>query len=632
MRQFILLAILSLLLCSCNNKNEKDIATTINLASNNKTELKKVLDYYRGKDSISYEAAVFLIKNLPHKYSFSDWRIDSLKQLEKESIAKGKINDSILTSWITFDYQQSLKVLDINCITADLLIENIDYSLKAWREHKWSKFYSFEDFCEYVLPYRIGDEPLEKWRKMYYEKYNSILDSLYQGTDAVEAARILANYLKQEGFINRTDFQLPHLGPSFLFKNRIGYCRENCDIALYVMRAVGIPVATDFYEISPSYDSRHFWTAIIDTNHHAIPFNYTEDEISRTRREERKKGKIYRICFSKQEKNTYKKEVPFFFKNVHIKDVTEEYFPHTKACIYMPMHKQGNYMYLSIFSKKKYIPIDIAENKNSTYCFQGIEQELIYFPTLNKKGHMQCTTYPFLLSNNSPKFFSPNFTQKEVVLLRRKYPLLKGRDFVKNICGARIEASVTKDFKKATLLYEFKKSSLSNRTVITLKLKRKFRYIRYIAQPQREIELGEFYVYKKGHQQMSSPTQITSSETLDSTHIRDLKLMTDKKWESFYLSRTIGASLTFDYGRSIAIDKIVVIPRNDDNYIHIGDIYELFFHNGKKGWKSLGKQKATSNIIKFTSVPSNALLWLHNHTRGTEERPFYMRNGKQVFP
>ena len=174
MRQFILLAILSLLLCSCNNKNEKDIATTINLASNNKTELKKVLDYYRGKDSISYEAAVFLIKNLPHKYSFSDWRIDSLKQLEKESIAKGKINDSILTSWITFDYQQSLKVLDINCITADLLIENIDYSLKAWREHKWSKFYSFEDFCEYVLPYRIGDEPLEKWRKMYYEKYNSI--------------------------------------------------------------------------------------------------------------------------------------------------------------------------------------------------------------------------------------------------------------------------------------------------------------------------------------------------------------------------------------------------------------------------------------------------------------------------
>ena len=64
MRQFILLAILSLLLCSCNNKNEKDIATTINLASNNKTELKKVLDYYRGKDSISYEAAVFLIKKI----------------------------------------------------------------------------------------------------------------------------------------------------------------------------------------------------------------------------------------------------------------------------------------------------------------------------------------------------------------------------------------------------------------------------------------------------------------------------------------------------------------------------------------------------------------------------------------
>lgn len=45
-----------------------------------------------------------------------------------------------------------------------------------------------------------------------------MLDSLYQGNDVVEAARVMANYLKEEGFTNHTDFNLPHLGALFCWK------------------------------------------------------------------------------------------------------------------------------------------------------------------------------------------------------------------------------------------------------------------------------------------------------------------------------------------------------------------------------------------------------------------------------
>lgn len=38
--------------------------------------------------------------------------------------------------------------------------------------------YGIDDFCEYILPYRVGDEPLEKWREAVYQKYNPMLDSL----------------------------------------------------------------------------------------------------------------------------------------------------------------------------------------------------------------------------------------------------------------------------------------------------------------------------------------------------------------------------------------------------------------------------------------------------------------------
>ena len=68
----------------------------------------------------------------------------------------------------------------------------------------------------------------------------------------------------------------------FLLENRVGYCRDNCDIATYVMRSLGIPITMDFYEMSPSYNSRHFWSALIDTTGLVVPFNYIEREIDVT--------------------------------------------------------------------------------------------------------------------------------------------------------------------------------------------------------------------------------------------------------------------------------------------------------------------------------------------------------------
>ena len=65
------------------------------------------------------------------------------------------------------------------------------------------------------------------------------------------------------------------------------------------------------------------------------------------------------------------------------------------------------------------------------------------------------------------------------------------------------------------------------------------------------------------------------------------------------------------------------------NMIKQGDEYELFYYD--MAWKSLGKKIATTDSLVFENVPSNALLWLRNHTGGMEERPFTYENGKQVW-
>lgn len=101
-------------------------------------------------------------------------------------------------------------------IKAEFLIHHIDQAFEVFEKRSWNKYLPFDDFCELILPYRIGDEPLEEWRGWYRERYESILDSLYQGTDVVEATDRLGAYLRQEkDFRYSVELDLPHLGAGF---------------------------------------------------------------------------------------------------------------------------------------------------------------------------------------------------------------------------------------------------------------------------------------------------------------------------------------------------------------------------------------------------------------------------------
>lgn len=62
-----------------------------------------------------------------------------------------------------------------------------------------------------ALSYRR--EPLDNWRKMYYDRYKPLLDSLYTGNDMVEAVNVLARHFKRTNlFVLTTEYRMPHLG------------------------------------------------------------------------------------------------------------------------------------------------------------------------------------------------------------------------------------------------------------------------------------------------------------------------------------------------------------------------------------------------------------------------------------
>ena len=198
-----------ILLSACSSQDNR-LEYALRFAESNRTELEKVLDHY-STDPEKLEAARFLIENMPYHYGYESWQQDTIKQILADAVKRKSVygNDLLiidkkhLDRWSSYSHYYGEKIYDSKIITADYLIENIDLSFEVWKKYPWNKHLSFDDFCEFILPYRIANEPLSNWRKKYYEHYMPKLDSLYKGTDVIDACSAVNQVLKKEWFYYR---------------------------------------------------------------------------------------------------------------------------------------------------------------------------------------------------------------------------------------------------------------------------------------------------------------------------------------------------------------------------------------------------------------------------------------------
>lgn len=622
---------------SCTKAEDKRLEFALDFAGTNRLELERVLDHYKN-NTLKLKAARFLIENMPHYFSYDGWQLDSMKAAKATAIGKGYVDLKIVKQWDGFSLLSLNKRYDAQVITAKYLINNIDQAFVVWQQRTWNKSLSFDEFCELILPYRIGNEPLEYWRIAYYKRYNKVLDSLYQGSDIVEAANRLGNYLKNEKFQYNLDFYLPCLGATFLLKNRVGGCRESCDFTIYVMRALGFPTAIDIYHYSPENKNGHLWNVLKDTTGAYIPFWFMENGAKRGGSDNRKKGKVYRLCFGEQEELypgiSTNKEIPEHLKNRYIKDVTKNYFKENSAEIEVEEQLANKYILLGLFTPQGWVPIDIVKAKNRNVVFRNIEPNVIFQPLYFDGEKVAPAGYSFYLDKCIIKNYKPDITKRRTVELFRKYPL---RDYIRwymtRIVGAKIEASNTIDFKDAEFLYHVVDTPQTNYNIVYPKVHRKYRYIRYISDKDKPAEFTELSFYNDPGSEQRLPAQvIKGSKAYGGNKQTDMTKVNDGNELTYFLSQEMHGYVIFDLGKQEHIKKLIYIPRNDDNFIHIGDTYELFYQDGIKGWASLGKQRAKTNKLFFNNVPQNTLLWLHDMTRGQEEQVFYYKGKKQIFP
>ena len=169
-------------------------------------------------DSEKINAAKFLVKNMKYHYSYESPILNEY-YLKVKKVGKEYNYPKSITHYQCIYHEMGNldvgkeKVYDKDIITAKTLISNIEMAFTNWRKGKWAQHLSFEEFCEYLLPYRVGNEHYEEWRNelrnLFYKyaiKENGCDERRYS---AFWAAYRICDGIKKFGF---------HVEKSLIFK------------------------------------------------------------------------------------------------------------------------------------------------------------------------------------------------------------------------------------------------------------------------------------------------------------------------------------------------------------------------------------------------------------------------------
>ncbi|NJO88207.1 MAG: hypothetical protein HC831_03975 [Chloroflexia bacterium] len=641
----ILLAATTLSFIGCSPYPSK-VKHVLRHAGNNRKELETVLEHYRQnpKDSLKLKAAYFLIGNMGEHFYYCSKTLDAYEAYYEEAYnAKDPGNDRTLFQQYEAEYGRISKenldnVFDSEVITSSYLIDNIEWAFKVWKEQPWGKNINFEIFCDYILPYRLDDEPIDNWREKLYRKYNLYLDSvrLARG-NVVDACKKLCSVLR-DSFDSGSQHlgHLPSLSPSRLMKYRKGSCRDDAHFIAYIMRAVGIPVSVEFTPQWPFRSMGHTWNAVFDSAGRAVKFTGTVGMPGEylKNKDDFKYAKIYRRTFSVNYKylEVIKKEkdkLPGLFQDPFIHDVTCGFVNTNKVVIKInPALNKFKYAYLSVFNNHDWVPVAQAEIHSNHAVFENVGINIAYLPVCANEQGMYAAGNPIInLAAENISIAPQNKTHD--LALYRKYPYFKRfDDFIKRMKDGRFEVANKPDFSDARIIWKIDSVPEPVFYAIHTNLNQPYRFFRYIGPKGGWCNIAEMEVYGTDGKEIAGKVIGTYGTWEGTDRTKDKAY--DKNIVSFFDANIPDdAWVGLDFGKRVIINKVRYMPRNDGNIIEPGDNYQLVYWDN--GWKSAGEQKATSDSLIFKNVPAQALYLLHNRTKGMEERIFTYENAKQVW-
>lgn len=610
-------------------------------SGNNNQEIKAALMYY-DDDSQQKQAMKFLIYGMLKQQSYNNVANCQMKKLmNNENLAD--VNNLYNKNYTSFP--EPKKEHDIQSLSSKYIVDNVEYAYNVWKYSLWHDDVDFNHFCNYILPYKIEDEPICYWRKYLHDKYKFLIKGISSQREAFDT---VYKYIEKTFPVKRIDY--PYKQDVLLLDNiGGGDCKARATYMVYVMRSLGISAALDYSPVWANYgENAHSWVVLVENNNKIyipknnkinhidgtyetykyyfdkIKYPYTVDSI-------KKISKVYRTMFVASD-NYESKERPKYCKNIFSRDVTEQYINTTSSNIIKTYRNTSNDLYVCTYKQQEgWVAIGQCHNVGEMIVDIGhLIHDNVVIVAEYIDNVMIPVSYPYIISHDSsPTALIPHKNDTESILLRRKYILLnRWTNRWGELIGTTIETSSFKDFRTFSRHYTCADMP-TEETFIELSISSNDRYLRIFPSVGKFPTFSEIQLIDKTKKIIPSSEYSTfaigKNLSGDSLVVKSLN---DNNEETTFFKQ-FPFWIGFDISRCWnKISEVKLILWNDGNRIQEGHCYELFYFN--KEWISLGKRIAKGDTMRF-NAPRNALLLLRDYTKGKEERIFTYKEGKQIW-
>lgn len=691
MKNYILVILLALTACA---PLPQGVEESLKIAGSNKWELRKVLRHYRKHeaDSLKYKAALFLVDNMKWHGNHSDIKFpdrtipglveradtfyySAMGEVPNSAINKKEIKDTISAFGKVFQeeikkmnieppYGENISFDDLKNIDADFLISHIDNAFERWEKSPFAQNLAFEDFCEYLLPYRaLSTNSLTLNGADIYQQFGKQLDRAnpYSMATIITRYNVYMNNMRN---ILGPKTVGDYLGYYELFFKKKLECVEQCEMECNILRAYGIPTVIDINIGNREFVGQHHHIVTFDSLMKPHPFHgeagfpggkswgYREDI----------KFNIYRSLFGAQEDSPLflKKEtekLPVNFHDPCIKDVT----PYIKRVypLTLPLaHKTDNnlawlYSYANNSEGMKAITWGMVDSTGTQAHFENVVSDMLYFlVTMDAEGKPLFHGEPLYIPRNPDAlnllvypvshFYTPEQGEKTNIRLIRKFPYKENmKKLAENMVGGKFYGSNTPDGKDKRELYTITEAPGPYLNEFRLNNRKPWKYYIYEAPNNRvaDFSILEYLTEKsRNYENTEAPIPLEIFKPEDrkiniNDYVKVLPKDADKLKDPEYdgsMETSSGKKrIVFELDTPQILTRVRMAPKNADNIVKPNENYELMVW--EDGWQSLSNIYSKYNYLDYADLRTDRLYWLRNHSRGREEVPFIIRNGEPHF-
>ncbi|WP_428232745.1 hypothetical protein [Flavobacterium sp.] len=413
-------------LCSAHALAQYPAVVEQNLvkAGNNRIELEKAIAYCKKSgDPLKLKAIYFLISSMDiHNSSDYYWENTAGAKIPYNELEYPDFEGAVKAFELIKEQNPGLQpkkiiLKDLENIKADYLTANIEQAFSAWKESPVNNI-SFEDFCQYILPYRASVEPLQDWRTAYRTKFAWLRDRIQ--SDGFETTLPFVRDEANSWFANTWGSgarkePLPRLGSLQLLLRKQGNCDDLADLGIFTMRATGIPAAINIIPYWATSTGGHSINVFFGDNNESVLFDYGSKEINEKLR--REPAKVLRLTYSKQPETLASFEDPEnipkgYLRDQNYIDVTQEYWKtSTIQCDLYPAPAYSKIVYLATFNGLSWKPFWWGKTNNNKAEFTRICQGTVVLPQYYNNDKMTNAGPPVIVTDGETRVLAPDLNQ-----------------------------------------------------------------------------------------------------------------------------------------------------------------------------------------------------------------------------